>query len=186
MKFMVVENFFDNFSQIEDEFKKIPRYDYKEHPDIKPKLKEIDEKRKENNQGYFWPGHRSEDLKKTNKFLTALFLNEYGNKFKNFFDEKLGFAIYTHLRLADTNEVDFKHKDTPDSTYSLLVYLSKTNLDSGTVLYDDFGQEVVDIKFVQNRAVIFDSRYTHLAKNNHGKNEDDGRLTLNVFWRKPI
>ena len=178
MKFMVVENFFNNFSQIEDEFKKIQRYDYEKHPDIKPKLgnKEF--------LKYKWPGQRSEDLKKTNKFLTALFLKEYEEKFKDFFDEKLGFAIYTHLRLSDTNKDDFLHKDTPDSTYSLLVYLSETNLNSGTKLFDDFDKEVADIKFVQNRAVIFDSRYTHLANNNHGDNEDNGRLTLNVFWKR--
>ena len=178
MKFMVVENFFNNFSQIADEFKKIQRYDYEEHPDIKPKLED------KSFLKYKWPGQRSEDLKKNNKFLTALFLKEYEDKFRDFFDEKLGFAIYTHLRLKDTNKEDFLHKDTPDSTYSLLVYLSETNLNSGTKLYDDFDKEVADIKFVQNRAVIFDSRYTHAAVNNHGDNEDNGRLTLNVFWKR--
>ena len=83
---------------------------------------------------------------------------EYEEKFRDFFDEKLGFAIYTHLRLKDTNKEDFLHKDSPDSTYSLLVYLSETNLFSGTKLYDDLDNEVADIKFVQNRAIIFDSR----------------------------
>tara|TARA_B100000902_G_C26894542_1_gene709060 strand:+ start:66 stop:644 length:579 start_codon:yes stop_codon:yes gene_type:complete len=181
-KFMVVENFFGNFEQIKDEFKEIPRYSYYNHPFIKPKLEEMKEKQKETGQGYFWPGARSEDLKKGNRFLTALFLKEFEHKMGGFFHEKLSFMIYTHLRLDNDKAQDFPHKDSPDSIYSLLVYLSDTNLKSGTRLYDDVGNEVADIKFVQNRAIIFSSEYTHEAINNHGTDQNNGRLTLNVFW----
>jgi len=181
-KFMVVEDFFQNFQQIKDEFKKIPRFEYKEHPDIKPKLEELEKQKAESSIKYYWPGERSEDLKKTNKFLTALFLKEYDQKFGNFMQDKLGFALYTHLRLKKHKASDWPHKDSPDSKYSLLVYLSNTNLNSGTRLYDDMDTEVANINFVQNRAVIFDSTYTHAAINNHGENEDDRRLTLNVLW----
>ncbi len=179
---MVVEDFFQNFQQIKDEFKKIPRFEYKEHPMIKPKLEELEKQKKEASIKYFWPGTRSDDLKITNRFLTALFIKEFEQKFGNFFHEKLGFAIYTHLRLKEHKASDWPHKDSPDAKYSLLVYLSETNLESGTRLYDDGDVEVANINFVQNRAVIFDSSYTHAAINNHGDNEDNGRLTLNVFW----
>ena len=162
MKFMVVENFFNNFSQIQDEFKKIERFDYEEHPDIKPKLQDKAFLK------YKWPGQRSLDLKNTNRFLTALFLKEYEEKFRDFFDEKLGFAIYTHLRLKDTNKEDFLHKDTPDSTYSLLVYLSETNLESGTAIYpDEEDTPSTTVGFVQNRAVLFRGEQRHKSINTY-------------------
>ena len=50
----------------------------------------------------------------------------------------------------------------------MLVYLSETNLQSGTSLYDENDKLITDVKFIQNRALIFDSRYSHAAINNHG------------------
>ena len=128
---MVVENFFGNFEQIKDEFKEIPRYSYYNHPFIKPKLEEMKEKQKETGQGYFWPGARSEDLKKGNRFLTALFLKEFEHKMGGFFHEKLSFMIYTHLRLDNDKAQDFPHKDSPDSIYSLLVIVIVIDVDTG-------------------------------------------------------
>lgn len=177
---MVVEDFFQNYEQIKDEFKLIPRYEFNDHPDIKPKLKDGEKVPLK----YHWPGERSQDLKKTNKFLTALFIKEFDQKFGYFMGEKLGFALYTHMRLKKHSTTEWTHKDSPDSIFSSLVYLSNTNLNSGTKLYDDNDEEVANIKFVQNRALIFDSTYTHAAIGNHGENQDDGRLTLNIFWGK--
>jgi hypothetical protein len=44
---------------------------------------------------------------------------------------------------------------------------------------------VNSFKFVQNRAIVFDSGYYHKAINNHGNDVNDGRLTLNIFMDVP-
>ena len=64
-----------------------------------------------------------------------------------------------------------------------MVYLSKTNLSSGTVLYDQNKQPTTTIGFVQNRALLFNANIWHRSLNNHGSNIDDGRLTLNCFLK---
>ena len=172
MKTMVVDNFFDNFSAIKDEFKKIPRYTADKHPS-------------EDNE---WDGERSGYLVDSDKFLINLFINEFNFWFGNFFGEKLYLHIFTHLLTKKSKKMAI-HKDSvfpAYATYSMLVYLSDTNLKSGTALYDPRGKDIItDIKFVQNRAVVYDSRYFHAATGNYGDNEDNGRLTLNAFWFKP-
>ena len=76
-------------------------------------------------------------------------------------------------------EGDFIHTDA--SHLTMIVFLGKTNLDSGLNLYDNHNQEIVHIKYVQNRAVIFHSRRFHKSHLNFGDNIDNGRLTLNCF-----
>ena len=173
MKHIVVEDFFTNFDAIKEEFKKIPMFNCKEHPELV-----------NSNLNISWPGKRSEDLKFSNKFFTGLFLNEFRNKFNNFFESHYDFKIQTHLRVEEDNKGEFIHKDSPDADYSMLVYLSQTNLASGTSLYDHNDKLITDVKFIQNRALIFDSRYSHAAINNHGTGIEDGRLTLNIFWKE--
>ena len=63
----------------------------------------------------------------------------------------------------------------------MIVFLAKTNLDSGLNLYDNVNNEIVHIKYVQNRAVIFHGRRLHKSHLNFGDNIDNGRLTLNAF-----
>ena len=41
--------------------------------------------------------------------------------------------------------------------------------------------EIVNVKYIQNRAVIFHSKRLHKSHLNFGKNINDGRLTLNSF-----
>lgn len=181
MRMMMVENFFSNFVQLEQAFKDIPRYSYKDHPEVQvAELKKTDG----TELNFKWPGERSEDLKKVSPFAVSLFLKEF-TKFGNFLPPNCPFKIYTHLRLGSDNKEEFIHKDTPSADYSTLVYLSKTNLDSGTKLYDDKQKEIADIKFIQNRALIFESRYNHMPIHNHGTHINNGRLTLNIFWKEP-
>ena len=171
---MVVDNFFTNFHIIKDEFKKIKRYPSETHPELKGMQTEK-----------HLPGERSEDLKFSNRFLTALFLNEFRSKFNNFFTEDVDLRLYTHLRLEEDDEKDFIHTDSPDAYYSMLVYLSDTNFKSGTAMYEPLENNLItDIKFVQNRAVIFNSLYPHKSIGCHGSDENNGRLTLNAFWQK--
>ena len=81
-----------------------------------------------------------------------------------------------YLRLDDDNEGDFIHTDASDLT---MIVLGKTNLDSGLNLYDNHNQEIVHIKYVQNRAGYFivEDSQSHL----NFDNIDNGRLTLNCF-----
>ena len=193
MRVMVVDNFFENFNIIQDEFKKIPRFTADKHPELSGISKEQQ----------YWPGERSEDLKFSNKFLTGLFIKEFQDKFSGFFPERYDFKLYTHLRLEEDNVKDFIHRDSPDAHYSMLVYLSQTNFNSGTKLYEPFFEKkgveqsdepgsaphteenmTNDIKFVQNRALMFDSFFPHRSIGCYGDNEDNGRLTLNIFWHK--
>ena len=193
MRVMVVDNFFNNFDIIKDEFKKIPRFPAKEHPELVGVGKDQQ----------YWPGTRSEDLKSSNRFMTGLFVYEFSTKFPNFFNERYDFKLYTHLRLDSDDSKDFIHRDSPDAHYSMLIYLSETNLNSGTKLYEPYFKKdgvvqsdepgsaphteanmINEIKFVQNRALIFTSFLPHKGFGHHGTNEDNGRLTLNIFWHK--
>ena len=83
-------------------------------------------------------------------------------------------------RLDEHKEIDFIHKDEPHM-YSMLVYLSPTNLSSGTDLYNENDEVINSVKYVQNRALVFNSSYKHKAVNNHGTDINNGRLTLNIF-----
>ena len=74
---------------------------------------------------------------------------------------------------------DWPHKDS--SRYALIVYLSKTNLNSGTVFYNDKREVITDISFVNNRAILFNGQIPHKSKLNYGE-DSDIRLTLNGFF----
>ncbi len=168
MKHIVIDNFFDKFNFIKNEFKKIPRY-------------EKDEFNKMFRDQQTWPGKRSAFILNTHPFLFNLFLKEF-SKF-NFDLSSHSVTLYTHLRLVQDEVKDWIHKDT-STEYSCIVYLSETNLNSGTYFYSENKEIVSDIKFVQNRAVLFDGRYFHSAYGHHGYTQDDGRLTLNSFITK--
>ena len=82
-------------------------------------------------------------------------------------------------RLDEDNKKDWIHTDPDD--YTMIVFLSKTNLKSGLNIYDENEQVTQNIKFLQNRAVIFNSKQYHKSSLNYGDNIDNGRLTLNCF-----
>jgi hypothetical protein len=173
MKTIIVDNFFDNFNLIENEFKKIKLYTREEFNNLHESITGTKET---------WPGYRSWLLSEVNPFLFNLFLKEFDIKFDNFFNGKLFKAkTHIHLRLKEDEEKDWIHTDDP-AHYSFLVYLSKTNLDSGTQLFNEKNELITDIKFVQNRAVLFDSKYNHRSKGNHGTDIHNGRLTFNAFF----
>ena len=167
---VVVDNFFNNFNLLEEHFKKISVYTLDE---FVKKDENADTKQK-------WPGKRSLKLINQEPFLQALVIKEFNEKFNHFFHPKtFNCHTYLHLRLAADNGPDFIHRDPVD--YTLMVYLSKTNLNSGTILYDEDNNPTQTINFVQNRAVIFPGQIKHKSMSNYGNNLDDGRLTLNCF-----
>jgi hypothetical protein len=171
LKHIVVEDFFDEFQNIEDAFKKLSLYNQKEY---NKKFKDTQT----------WPGSRSEYLHLSSPFLFNLFNQEFKIKFDNFFkNNRINIASHIHLRTGEDSQKDWIHRDSNACTYSCLVYLSKTNLNSGTYLYSDDEEIISDIKFVQNRAILFDARYLHSAYGHHGSSIEDGRLTLNAFFK---
>lgn len=165
----VINNFFPNFEYIKDSFKKISLYEQKE----------FNEKF---NETQTWPGKRSALLNESAKFLTLLF-SELVIK-HNALPESLNnltFNLYTHLRLEKDHSDDWVHQDI--SPYAGIVFLSKTNTDSGTLFYDRDKKTVLHkISAVENTAVFFHGNIFHKSGLNYGDNIDNGRLTLNSFF----
>tara|TARA_B100001057_G_C22752604_1_gene912403 strand:+ start:728 stop:1252 length:525 start_codon:yes stop_codon:yes gene_type:complete len=164
---IVIDNFFDNFKLLEHQFKKIPLLSLNEHRDL--------------SDGITWPGKRSLSLQEENPFLWQLIVKEIMGKSQN---ERLIYHTWTmlasiHLRLKEDNEKDWIHSDPDDLT--MIVFLAKTNLNSGLSLYNKDKEETTSIKYVQNRAVIFNGKNLHKSSLNFGDNIDNGRLTLNCF-----
>ncbi len=167
---IVIDNFFDGFHMIENEFKKIPLFNSKEY---EQKLK---------SEYSVWPGKRSEPLLYANAFLWQLINKEILQKSNSelFKKQNWGINSFVHLRLESDNEEDWIHKDGAHDL-TMIVFLSKTNLKSGLNLYDEEKQENLNVKYVQNRAVLFDSKKFHKSALNFGTNIDNGRLTINSF-----
>ena len=130
-------------------------------------------------------GVRSSFLHSTNKKAFDYIIDVFENKL-GFFTGNLKY-IDTHIHLRPYDSIDnpdWIHKDDyKGDDYTLLVYLSDTNLNSGTGLFDDNNNLITDFKFIKNRAIIFDTSYNHKSKLNYGDSIDDGRLTLNCFIR---
>ena len=169
MKAIIQNNFFSNFDNIKDHFKKIPLYDLKTYN------KNISTK-KEN-----WPGKRSYELFKTNPFLFNLIVKEMYDKFGDILPPNVNMSGFVHLRLSEDKK-DWIHKDKEWADWSLIVYLSETNLKSGTCLYEKENEEPsATVGFVQNRAFLFNSSILHKSLHNYGDNIENGRLTLNCF-----
>tara|TARA_B100001094_G_C17939755_1_gene674909 strand:- start:278 stop:805 length:528 start_codon:yes stop_codon:yes gene_type:complete len=171
MDTIIIENFFENFNNIKDEFKKIPLYSLKDYN--KRFLSKV--VRQEN-----WPGKRSQILHMGNPFLFNLIVRELNTKTTLFKDVGLDINSFVHLRLKEDTDKDWIHID-PDY-YTLMVYLSETNLNSGTAIYPEQGDiPSTTVGFVQNRAVLFRSNQRHISINSYGDNLENGRLTLNCF-----
>jgi hypothetical protein len=168
MNTIIVDKFFDNFNNIKDSFKNIQLFNQEEF------------NKKFNDTGT-WPGFRSEELYTGNPFLFNLIIKEIYSKFGqlSFNNRNINVKSHIHLRLAEDNKKDWIHKDPFFAT--LMVFLSETNLKSGTCLYDENKNVTDTINFVQNRALLFDSNKYHKSLNNYGDNLQNGRLTLNCF-----
>jgi hypothetical protein len=168
--FKLYSNFFTDFFHIKDEFKKIKTYNIKEYKEMFGGGEQT------------WPGKRSGNILDTDKFLGSLIL-ETCRKHK-VFSKNYIFQIHTHLRLAEDDVGDFIHVDNKyGCEISGIVYLSDTNLQSGTTLYTSHKEDDVLVKSsaVQNNAIFFKSGIFHKSSLNFGDNIDNGRLTLNLF-----
>ena len=91
-------------------------------------------------------------------------------------------SFYVHARFDGDDKGEWVHQD--NYRYASLIYLSPTNLQSGTKLYSsEDHKEINDFKFIQNRYIQYDASYFHSAYGNHGTNIDNCRLTINMFAR---
>jgi len=173
---IVVDNFFDNFEALENNFKKIPLLSFEEYP------KTILNNNTSPGTGKTtWPGKRSMPLFEVNPFLCQLTIKELQQKSQSRDLENRRWNINSvlHLRLKEDNVKDFIHTDPDDLT--IIIFLGKTNLDSGIHIYNEQKEETEYIKYIQNRAVIFNSKSYHKAGTCYGNNVENGRLTMNCF-----
>lgn len=130
-----------------------------------------------------WPGFRTKDLKDS---CPEIFnqVKESIEKLELPFLKNTTFKMYAHVRLKKDQQSDFIHTDVADDTiYSGLIYLNKTNLESATLFYDDKDNIICGVKYVQDRLIIFSSAYRHMSFNNFGDHIDNGRVTLNLFFK---
>ena len=128
-----------------------------------------------------YEGKRSLHLGKTHPFIWQLTNKEIQQKSGN---ERLMYSrwkmsVNTHLRLDEDEEQIIYIRIYDD--WTMIVFLSETNLKSGLSIYDKNKQETQNIKFVQNRAVLFNGKQFHRSSLNYGDSIDNGRLTLNCF-----
>ena len=98
------------------------------------------------------------------------------------FLKKYSIDIYLHLRKKEDSLKDWIHKDI-ECDYAFLIYLNNTNLNSGTYLYDEENNIIVDAKYVQNRFVIYNGSYNHMGYGHFGESPENGRLTINGFLK---
>lgn len=160
------ENFFNDINYILPQIHKIPLYENKE----------FNEKF---NRNQTWPGLRSADLTKSDPIFTSMVLNLLlqTTMFQN---KKFNLNMHLHLRLPDHESVEFIHTD--NDRFVGLVFLNPSNLNSGTLIFDDMDRQVNDFKYVQNRFICFSGSYKHKGYGYFGDNNKNGRLTLNLFF----
>jgi hypothetical protein len=156
-KFLILENFLTDLKHYLPEIYKIPLFENKGN----------------------WPGKRSNYLFNENKFLFFLILQ---NLNKVCFLKKYSLEIFLHLRRKEDSLKDWIHKDI-EYDYAFLIYLNDTNLNSGTYLYDEENNMIVDAKYVQNRFVIYNGSYNHMGYGHFGEYPENGRLTINGFLK---
>ena len=160
---LIIEEFLPNLSHYLKDIYNIPLYNQEEFNN-KFNLKQT------------WPGKRSSSLNLENKFLFFLILQ---NLEKVSFLKKYSLDIFLHLRREEDFLKDWIHKDTSD--YAFLIYLNPTNLNSGTYIYDENNNIISDVKYVQNRFVIYNGSYNHMGYGHYGNSPENGRLTINGF-----
>jgi len=156
-------------------------YDDKTHPSmVIDKSKPI----KPTHERAKWPGTRTKEILDIAPVIDKLILHLLENLGHPFAEKEFSYCNYAHLRLKKDNAKDFIHQDT-GVDFAYLLYLSKSNKNSGTKMYDscdaDKNDEKHFVEFVQNRFVLFSSDIPHMSYGNHGTNIDNGRLTINGF-----
>jgi len=128
-----------------------------------------------------WPGKRTLCFETENPFL-HLHILSYLKLNRINVDDYKKIDTCAHIRLAEDEEKDWIHKDNSNTA---IIYLSNTNLNSGTKFFaDDLENEISKANFVQNTCVYFEKGLFHTSFGNHGHSIEDARMTLNIFMYK--
>ena len=165
----VIDNFLpdDIFQAVHDEVKRC-------------KLTPLQKTKETRERDVTYPGVTSLPFRDDNKILDRFLLSHIEAYNLPWTKTPYMYEQHAHLRLETDNEGDYIHTDS-GMNFAWLLYLSKTNLKSGTKFYTDDEKETDFVRFIQNRFVIFDANINHMAFNNHGKDLNDGRLTVVGF-----
>jgi hypothetical protein len=128
-----------------------------------------------------WPGLRSLEISQTEPFLFLTILEQAQNKLGLKTELYKEIVAFVHLRTEKDDALDWIHKDQCDT---ILVYLSESNLNSGTTFYTDQEEIILDLRFLQNASVFFDGNISHKSRLNYGNSLENSRMTLNIFCYK--
>ena len=165
-KLLVIDNFLPQLDLILPKIQEVPLYELKEY------TTKFNRKEK-------WPGKKSQTLIFENSILYAYVMEVVLKKVDFLKNKRFTCEIFLHLRRSEDINNDWIHKDR--ETFSCLIYLNKTNLSSGTKIYTEEKEETGDIKYVQNRFVMYNGTHNHMGYGHFGKTPSDGRLTFNLF-----
>lgn len=169
MKAIQIDNFFENIDIVYKECKKLKFYNLDDHP------------QNFNRRTTSWPGMRTDELGEVHPLLKYFFTKYYF--LNNLITGNDKPSFYVHARFKGDDKKEWIHRDHFNKSASL-IYLSPTNLESGTRIYSENEKKdemINDFKFVQNRLIMYSGNYPHVGYGHHGTTIDDCRLTLNVF-----
>lgn len=125
-----------------------------------------------------WPGMRTESIQKIAPFLFLNVIELMRRKLEMDISYRKN-VMFCHARF-ENDKPDWIHTD---SGYTLLVFMSDTNLESGTGFFDKNDNMVDRISFVHNRAILFNGQqYRHMSLKNFGDSLDNARLTINASF----
>ncbi len=165
-KLILIDNFLPQLNFILPKIIETPLYELNEYKSKFPSF------------GH-WPGKRSQSLIVENPILYAYVMETILNKVDILKNKNFNCLMFLHLRRNEDAQKDWIHTD--PHTFSALIYLNETNLNSGTKIYNDKKEETTDIKYIQNRFFMFNGNYNHMGYGHFGENSNNGRLTFNLF-----
>ena len=159
------DNFFPDLEKVRSDAFSIP-------------LLECDEYNQQFNRSEDWPGRRSDILSDAHPNLND-HIHQLIHRLPMF--QGLHFNCMVHYRGEGTE--DWVHMD--NEPLAGIIYINPTNYNSGTRIYDTNQQMVTDIKYVQNRLVMYSGGYLHSGYGHFGSTHTQGRTTINLFL-KPL
>jgi hypothetical protein len=122
-----------------------------------------------------WPGRRSERLADCHPELNQL-IHQCVWRIPQMNTAR--FHCVVHFRPQGSE--DWIHQD--QEPLAGVCYINHTQLTSGTQLYTDEGEPHVDLKYVQNRLILYSGSYPHQGYGHWGVHPAEGRTTINLFW----
>lgn len=126
------------------------------------------------NRAEDWPGKRSNLLSEAQPDLNQA-IHDAVNQIPMF--GGLRFRTFVHFRGKGCE--DWVHMDR--EPLAGIIYINPTNVESGTRIYNTDQQMITDVKYVQNRLLMYSGGYLHSGYGHFGDTPADGRTTINLF-----